>query len=82
MLFDCSNDELGTEHNKWHGIMQNMLPCVMLANMEHMTSKQKIRFILSGLRESYLQEWEYMYVIFSDFIGLMYCVCGKLNDSD
>ena len=37
-----------------------------------MTSEEKTEFFLSGLKNSYTQEWENVYVVISDFIVNMY----------
>ena len=72
LLFDCQNQNLLTERNKWDLAFHEEFPIGLMRSVEEMTSEEKTEFFLSGLKNSYTQEWKNVYVVISDFIVNMY----------
>ena len=67
-----------TQGLKWFTKFQDELPGGMFASLEEMTSINKTIFMISGLHNSFVPEWENVYVVICDFVVEMYA-CHSLT---
>ena len=77
-LFDCNNADMVVIRERWQEIFDNEFPLGLVRSMELMSSNRRTLFIITGLENSYVQEWENVYICLCDFIADMYSCHTRL----
>ncbi len=79
MLFICPG-MVALRETMWQTVIGTM-PTAMAADLEVMNSYQKVVFILSGLKSSYILEWNEIYVSLVKFVCAMYTSAMTLRET-
>ena len=79
MLFDCRNDELGYKRQQLWQHVVNVAPQAMVKDLESMNSDDRLVYIISGFKSTYLTEWLDLYQMLCNFVFQMYTECQKIK---
>ena len=74
LLFECIHPDILNEREKWLQRVHSILPPAMLVSLGGLDNEAKTTFILSGLGQKYMHEWEDGYTVLLDFIAYMYYI--------
>jgi hypothetical protein len=72
LLFMCSNQQLSAQRDKSWQRVSDVIPMALNDSFQHMTDELRTVFILSGMRCTYVKEWEIIYEQLADFVYNMY----------
>ena len=70
ILFQCSAMDERREH--WLNSIKSLMPTAMLEGFTEMSILHKCEFLLSGLHNCYVQEWDALYGAVAQFVWDLY----------
>ena len=78
VLFYCNASN--ETHEVYLSRLHDVMPQSMANEMNQMTIRDKVRFLLSPLQSSYIPEWNNIYVAIASFIFAMYPQKASMYD--